>query len=116
LNSPTRIHGFPNQVDIKFHGNCLKLIVCKIPKKVYFCNALKKYNIFLKLSFSIFSLVVSKNFPAIQIKNTIHHRMKKISSVLAFLAILTVLVSSCKTREKCPAYGQTEKVSPPHRG
>jgi len=33
--------------------------------------------------------------------------MKKIISVFALLAITAMLVSSCKTHEKCPAYGQS---------
>lgn len=47
---------------------------------------------------------------AIHTKNTISLPMKKLTGAFALLAVVVLLASSCKTREKCPAYGQTEKV------
>ncbi|HPE86546.1 MAG: hypothetical protein PHU97_12110 [Bacteroidales bacterium] len=35
--------------------------------------------------------------------------MKKLSLVLAAALLMTILLSSCKTRERCPAYGESHK-------
>jgi hypothetical protein len=35
--------------------------------------------------------------------------MKKIAVLIITIVILGIIVSSCKTREKCPAYGETQK-------
>jgi len=42
--------------------------------------------------------------------------MKKIISVFAMLAVLATIVSSCKTHEKCPAYGQNSKPAIHNKG
>ncbi len=42
--------------------------------------------------------------------------MKKIISVLAFVSIIAILASSCKTHERCPAYGNATKVKVHNRG
>lgn len=34
--------------------------------------------------------------------------MKKILVTISLIVALTALISSCKTRENCPAYGQLE--------
>ncbi len=42
--------------------------------------------------------------------------MKKIISAFALLAVVAMFASSCKTHEKCPAYGQTAKPKTHNRG
>ncbi|MCX6290840.1 MAG: hypothetical protein NT126_03660 [Bacteroidetes bacterium] len=39
--------------------------------------------------------------------------MKKILSFVALMAVVAITVSSCKTHEKCPAYGlaKTQKTA-----
>jgi uncharacterized protein YxeA len=35
--------------------------------------------------------------------------MKKIFVILLTLVFIAIVISSCKIREKCPAYGETQK-------
>jgi hypothetical protein len=35
--------------------------------------------------------------------------MKKVAVLIITIVILGIIATSCKTREKCPAYGETQK-------
>ncbi|HRZ21299.1 MAG TPA: hypothetical protein P5184_06500 [Bacteroidales bacterium] len=37
------------------------------------------------------------------------NRLKKVVVLIVAIVITGLVVSSCKTREKCPAYGETQK-------